>query len=149
MQAFKSRPIKCIGKGEIEQTFFLDLEADELDGWDNPTFYVHLRNPPEPESDDFFSLSLDKLVTGVYRVDTMSHHERSWYSAKGIPDAVISEAASIFGTIKSSSNKCAIRDNESRNNDAEKVWLRLYAAGFAKYDEAEDRYVYVGGALNE
>jgi hypothetical protein len=130
------------------QTFFFDLETDEFGGWDSPTFYVHLRNPPETGADDFFSLSLDKLAEGAYRVDTMSHHKRPWYSAKGIPDSVISEAARIFGTIKSSSNRCRVRVNESRNSDAEKVWRRLCTDGLAKYYEADDRYVYVGDARN-
>jgi hypothetical protein len=79
----------------------------------------------------------------------MSHQGRPWYSAKGIPDAVISEAARIFGTIKSSSNRCKVRENECRNSDAEKVWLRLRTTGLAEYDEADDRYIYMGKALNE
>lgn len=79
----------------------------------------------------------------------MSHQKSPCYSAKGIPDAVISEAARIFGTIKSSSNRRKIPDNEYRTSDAEKVWLRLCATDLAEYDEADDRYIYVGEARNE
>lgn len=105
MEEFKLKPIECVGQDKSAQIFYLHLEEGDAPGWEQPTFLVHRRNPSQTAEDDFFFLRLAMLEKGIYRVETMAHNYQPWYSRKGIPEAVIAEAARLFGAIKSSSNR--------------------------------------------
>jgi len=130
----------CVGRDGVARTFFLEYEQVEFEITETWHFRVFRSNPPAP-SEDFFDLVLERFDASHYVITETSHHNEPSYEQKGIPDSLIPQAARILGCrIVSSSNRKPRRQNEWRNDAADRYWARLVKRKMAAYDEFEDRF---------
>lgn len=137
------KPLTCTGKDGVSRTFYY--------GYDPPNktdavwhFRVHLHDPPQSDTDDFFDMVLAPLGQNSVYVSMIEHHSLPWYRSKGIPDALIPEAARVLGktVFSSQSAKRSPSKDQYRTVCAEKMWKRLTTKGLARYDPREDRYLH-------
>jgi hypothetical protein len=145
MNADELTAVQCVGADGVARNFYYRLNRDPFANFDGVrsawTFSVFDRPVPEP-GDDCFDAEFVQVDPERVLSRTMAHKGMEQYRAKGIPEALILEAARQSGCrcVSSSSRGFLIDETESRTDAATKVWRRLITAGFAAYDETEDRY---------
>jgi hypothetical protein len=106
-------------------------------------FRVHKSNPPRMEEENWFTMTLERCKSGLWKITWIGDADRrTHYAAAGIPDALIPEASRVLrASICSSSNIHREAPNEWRTPDAETMWKRLMTRGLARYLPGDDRYV--------
>jgi hypothetical protein len=135
--------VKCTGKNNDETLFQYTFRVEPIDEPKEVFFTVV---PVNQDFDDVFKLSLTFDKAKCLKVSMMNVNNQQIYREKGLPEAMIHKAATIFNmTIVSSSN--GKRVGEYRTEPATKVWKRLESRGQAVYSSNEDQYTYIGYRL--
>jgi hypothetical protein len=128
----------CVGRDGIKHTFYVDYKLIGSPAVQTCNFYVYRSSPPIPE-DEWFDLTVVRFDPQTFMVTMMQSNYKEWFSAKGIPEAIIPYAAGILKChIVSSSNKK--NAGEYRTPPATKAWERLRNKALADYDAENDRY---------
>lgn len=135
MSRYKTRSI-----GENGEIHDLEYEIhrlyDKVENLEKIEFRVFMKSDKE---DEWFDFKLAQIGEGVLKVTDMFIGKKN-HRMKGIPEAIILEAKTVFNKkIISSSNKQK-QIYEWRSLDADKVWCRLIEKGLAKYNSTKDIY---------
>jgi hypothetical protein len=117
-------------------------EKNDLDN----TFDFFVRTIPPPADNASFDLRLTILDADNVRITAIEHWGIPAYAAKGIPDALIPEAARVLNRNVQSSPLGHDDTSIYRTEAAEKYWVRLLAKG-ATYNAETTIYTYPRPAL--
>lgn len=124
-------PIRCIGRDGAERTFYWDREdGRQAEG---RGFVLRFYETPIGPG-DFFEARLVEYGDEELQVVMLSHHSKTVFMARGLPEAALLQAAAdTTRTVVSSVNGANTRLlNEHQEPEAEKVWLRLVDRGLAQ-----------------
>ncbi len=136
--------IICIDRNGSENRFKYSIEKTTEKG--NNTWFFRIQ-PVDIIVDEDFEFEITQIGENIGKVTQMFHHFKEEYIAKGVPEKMIEEANRILNlNIISSTNKeeSKLLSTEWRTTEAEKVWIRLYAQGKAKYDPNSEIYELIG-----
>jgi hypothetical protein len=141
--------VNAIGKDKKNRHFkYVCCEIKKhYDLLDKDSIYLHYEIKVSKE-EDFEANEYGYRATAVAidsqkAISTEMFAENETYRELGLPEAILYELAKLSKRkIYSSSNKLAkhILRGEFRDEDAEKVWLRLVNSGKAIFDEDTNRY---------
>lgn len=97
---------------------------------------------PANNKADFFEGRFREVGEGWIQVVMLARHCPE-FNGQGIPEALFAKVIRDSGMRLRSSRR---EDDEFgfRTEDAERVWCRVMRAGLARYDEVDDRFVYLG-----
>ena len=130
----------CTGKDGIQSVFQYKFRSEPHD---DPREVIFNLIPVTGPYLDFFELIFQVVDDNCLKIVSMTANGQPIYSAQGIPEALIHEAAELFNAkIISSSNSNGA--GEFRTEKATKAWNRLVTQGKAVKDEADDRFLYTG-----
>ena len=134
------RELKTLDRDGEKQTFFYEYEVSDIDNHKEFSkqmlvfLYADIK-----KTGDFFQTTLF-FNKNYMQVVMMTHNHDSRYVAKGIPEALIHEFATIFDTVVYSSKNIGASSGEYREACADKYWKRLIEVNRAKYNDKEDFY---------
>lgn len=132
-------PVSCRGIDGMQRTFFAFVARTRV----APTHVVvRAYVGTDPGWDEFFEVGADEVGGSRLQIVAMDHHQDARFEKMGLPEACIRLLGQLIEqSVVSSSNRRAVDSGEWRTPAATKAWDRLVAAGHARYDPDEDRFV--------
>jgi hypothetical protein len=133
--SFELLPLVCVGADGVAREFYYRVTHDMVagsDGMKSAWHYIVFDNEdPDQDAEEFFEAEFVEVDAERVLSRTMSHRFLAQYRRKGIPEAVIRDAARRLKrrVVSSSGRRALIDETESRTEFATKVWLRLVDAG--------------------
>jgi hypothetical protein len=137
----RPKTIQCIGRNEERTTFKYVLNKEICSS--GRIEWKFTITPLNDSYSDFFEFIAEEIDEETFKIKTVSHNNQEIYIAKGIPEQMIFELASLSTkNIISSSNKSHSKkiEGEFRTPQATKVWERIKNIGHANYLEEKDIY---------
>jgi hypothetical protein len=128
--------LTCVGRGGARTNLEFTITRPSADSWRYEAW--------DPTRTDFFQAIFVLGPAGGLRLSEISHNSMAaYFSARGLPDAVLAHCAQMTNQQIVSSTSADPNAAEYRTLPAEKMWRRLGNVGRAQYNAGEDRHYYV------
>ena len=146
------KKITCTGKGNTDNNFVYSVEegihceevGDRGEEKEYTKWSFKVMMPNNINDSKWFDFEVTKVDDTIGKVTVMNHNNYSNFQGKGIPSTMIKEASEELDIkIISSSNEFPILENESRSDEATKVWKRLVTQKKARYNKEKDIYEFL------